>query len=446
MRTSPAHHAAATASPNRTLAVLATAQFLVVLTTSIVNVALPQVRDGLRLSPAGLSWVVNAYVLLFGALLLLGGRLGDVYGLRRVFLAGLALFTVSTLIAGLAGDAATLIGARAVQGVGAALLAPTALALVLRLFPAGPARGAALGVWGAVSGAGGAAGVLLGGLLSGPFGWRAVFFATLPVSLALLAATWWWVAADRPRGGTVDAPGALSVTAGLVAVTYGVSAWGATASWVSLAAGALLLGAFLVRQRRTADPLVAPRLLGTGQVAVANVLMSLLGAVWVGLFFFLPLYQQRTLGYSPVRAGVTQLPLALSITALSWATPRLDRFLPRRVVLGAGLAALTAGLAWLSRAPADGTFLADLLGPSLLTGAGLGVAFVELTTLSSAGVPAEDSGLAGGLINATRQVGGACGLAALTAVAAGGHYGAAFTAAAAIAAATTLLALLAVRS
>lgn len=228
------------------------------------------------------------------------------------------------------------------------------------------------------------------------------------------------VAADRPRGGTVGAPGALSVTAGLVAVTYGVSAWGAAASWVSLAAGALLLGAFLVRQRRTADPLVAPRLLGTGQVAVANVLMSLLGAVWVGLFFFLPLYQQRTLGYSPVRAGVTQLPLALSITALSWATPRLDRVLPRRVVLGAGLAALTAGLAWLSRAPADGTFLADLLGPSLLTGAGLGVAFVELTTLSSAGVPAEDSGLAGGLINATRQVGGACGLAALTAVAAGG--------------------------
>jgi len=288
--------------------------------------------------------------------------------------------------------------------------------------------------------------VLLGGLLSGPFGWRAVFFATLPVALALFPATWWWVAADRPRGGTVDVPGALSVTAGLVATIYGVSAWGKTGSWVSLAAGALLLGAFLLWQRRTADPLVPPRILGTGQVGVANVLMSLVGAVWVGLFFFLPLYQQRTLGYSPVRAGVTQLPLAVSITVLSWATPRLDRVLPRRAVLAAGLAALTVGLAWLSRTPADGTFLADLLGPSLLTGAGLGVAFVELTTLSSAGVPAGDSGLAGGLINATRQVGGACGLAALTAAAAGGHYGAAFTAAAAIAAATTLLALLAVRS
>ena len=438
--------ATTTVSPTRTLAVLATAQFLVVLTTSIVNVALPQVRDGLRLSPAGLSWVVNAYVLLFGALLLLGGRLGDVYGLRRVFLTGLALFTVSTLIAGLAGNAVVLIGARAVQGVGAALLAPTALALVLRLFPAGPSRGTALGVWGAVSGAGGAAGVLLGGLLSGPFGWRAVFFATLPVALALFPAVRWWVPADQPRGGTVDVPGALSVTTGLVATIYGVSAWGKTSSWVSLAAGALLLGAFLVSQRRTADPLVPSRILATGQVGAANVLMSLVGAVWVGLFFFLPLYQQRTLGYSPVQAGVTQLPLAVSITALSWVTPRLDRVLPHRVVLVAGLAVLTAGLAWLSRTPADGTFLADLLGPSLLTGAGLGVAFVELTTLSSAGVPAGDIGLASGLINATRQVGGACGLAALTAVAAGGHYGAAFLAAAAIAVTTTLLALLVVRS
>ncbi|MGI5239387.1 MFS transporter [Dactylosporangium sp. CA-139066] len=438
--------ASPTRSRGRALAVLASAQFLVVLTTSIVNVALPQVRAGLGLSPAGLSWVVNGYVLLFGALLLVGGRLGDVYGLRRVFLTGLALFAAATLVAGLATGPAVLIAARAGQGVGAALLAPTALALVLVLFPAGRARGTAMGVWGAVSGAGGAAGVLLGGLLSGALGWRAVFFVTLPVAAVLLPAAWLWVAADRPRGGSVGLVDALTVTGGLVSLTYGLSTWGGGAAWTFLSGGVVLLAVFVVRQLRGPDPLVPPRVLVVGRVGAANVLMGLLGAVWVGLFFFLPLYQQKTLGYGPIRAGLTQLPLALSITALSWATPRLDRVLPRRVVLAGGLVALTAGLAWLSRAPADGTFLGDLLGPSLLIGSGLGVAFVELTTLSSAGVAAQDSGLAGGLVNATRQVGGACGLAVLTALAAAAGYGAAFTAAALTAALTTLLSLAIVRS
>lgn len=446
MSSSFARTATSTRSPSRALAALAAAQFLVVLTTSIVNVALPQIRDGLGLSAASLSWVVNAYVLLFGALLLPGGRLGDVYGLRRVFLAGLALFTGSTLAAGLAGDAVTLIGARAGQGAGAAALAPTALALVLRLFPAGTARAAAMGVWGAVSGAGGAAGVLLGGLLSGALGWRSVFLVTVPVALVLLAAVWFWVGADRPRGGTVDAFGAVTVTGGLIAVIYGLSAWADLAGWAALTGGAVLLASFVARQLRATDPLVPPRIFTIGRVGLANVLMSLLGAVWIGLFFFLPLYQQRTLGYSPIRAGVTQLPLALSITASSWLIPRLDRLLPRRVVLTAGLAVLGTGLAWLSRAPADATFLADLLGPTLLAGVGLGVAFVELTSLSAAGVPAEDSGLAGGLINATRQVGGACGLAVLSAVAAGGGYGHAFAGAAVLAAAAALLALLRLRS
>jgi EmrB/QacA subfamily drug resistance transporter len=446
MSSSSVRPAAEIASATLTLAVLATAQFLVVLTTSIVNVALPQVRDGLGLSSTALSWVVNAYVLLFGALLLVGGRLGDIHGLRRVFLAGLALFTAATLVAGLATGALTLIAARAAQGVGAALLAPTALALVLRLFPAGPARAAAMGVWGAVSGAGGAAGVLLGGLLSGAFGWRSIFFVTVPVGLALLGATWFKVEVDRPRGGTVDAPSALTVTAGLIALSYGLSAWGKPTAWACLAAGGLLLTVFVVRQRRVADPLVPPRVLAIGRVGAAGVLMGLLGAVWIGLFFFLPLYQQRALGYSPIVAGLTQLPLALSITVLSWAAPRLDRFLPRRALLGGGLAVLAIGLAWLSRTPVDGTFLVDLLGPSMVTGAGLGLAFVELTTLSSDGVPAEDSGLAGGLINATRQIGGACGLAGLTAVAAAGGYGAAFVVAAAIAATAALLSLIWLRS
>ncbi|WP_170222829.1 MFS transporter [Nonomuraea turkmeniaca] len=436
-----------TSSPGRALAVLATAQFLAVLTTSIVNVALPQIRGGLNLSATGLSWVVNAYVLVFGALLLLGGRLGDAYGLRRVFLSGTALFAAATLVAGLAPGAAVLIAARSVQGVGAALLAPTALALLLALYPAGPGRGRALGVWGSVSGAGGAAGVLLGGLLSGAYGWRAVFLVTVPAAVAVLAAGWLLLPADRPRGGRLDVAGALTSAAGLIAVTYSLSSLsslpegGGVSAWATLVAGAAMLAVFAAVQRRAAEPLVPPRLLRAGLVRAANVLMSLVGAVWIGLFFFLPLYQQRVLGYTPLEAGLTQLPLALSIIVSSWAAPRLDRRLPGRAVLAGGLAALTAGLAWLSRAPADGTFLADLLGPSLLIGAGLGVAFVRLTALSSTGVAPADSGVAGGLVNATRQIGGAVGLAVLTAVSGGSAYGAAFAAAAVIAALTTLLSL-----
>lgn len=419
------------------LAVLATAQFLVVLSTSIVNVALPEIRAGLGLSPAGLSWVVNAYVLVFGALLLPGGRSGDVYGLRRVFLIGTGLFALSSLGAAVASDATVLIAARAAQGAGAALLAPTALALVLTLFPSGPGRGTALGVWGAVSGAGGAAGVLLGGLLSDLYGWRSVFLVMIPFALAVLAATWLLVAADRPRGGRLDVPGALTVTAGLIVLTYGLAGGG----WLVAAAGLLFLGLFVILQRRAADPLIPARIFARGSVAWANVLMALLGAVWLGLFFFLPLYQQRVLGYSPMAAGLTQLPLALMITVSSWATPRLAGKVPSGTLLPGGLLALAAGLAWLSRAPADGTFLADLLGPSLLVGAGLGVAFVQLTALSSAGVPADDSGLAGGLINATRQIGGAIGLAVLTVVSVMSGYGGAFLACAAITLLTAVLSL-----
>ncbi|MEU8990620.1 MFS transporter [Streptomyces sp. NPDC048558] len=384
------------------LAVLATAQFLVVLSTSIVNVALPQIRAGLDLSDAGQGWTVNAYVLVFGALLLPGGRAGDVYGLRRVFLLGISLFALSSLGAALTPTASVLIACRAVQGIGAALLAPTALALVLTLYPDGRRRGTALGVWGAVSGAGGAAGVLLSGLLTSLYGWRAVFVVMVPLALAVLTATWLLVGADRPRGGSLDAVGTMTVTAGLVALTYGLSG-----PWPLAVIGPAVLGVFVVLQRRGADPLLPARM---SVVAVPNVLMALLGAVWLGLFYFLPLYQQRALGYSPLQAGLTQLPLALTITLSSWAVGKVSG----RHVLPVGLLVLAAGLAWLSRTPAHGTFPVDLLGPTLLIGAGLGVAFVRLTAMSSTGVATADNGLAGGLVNATRQIGGAVGLSFLT--------------------------------
>ncbi|MCP2346948.1 MFS transporter [Nonomuraea roseoviolacea] len=395
------------------LVALATAQFLVVLSTSIVNVALPAIRTGLGVSEAGLSWVVNAYVLVFGALLLLGGRAGDVHGLRRVFLIGTGLFALASLAAAVAPGDAALITARALQGLGAALLAPTALGLVLTLYPGGRA----LGVWGAVSGAGGAAGVLLGGLLTDLYGWRSVFAVLVPFALVVLLATWRLVEPTPPRGGRLDVPGAVTVIGGLVALTYGV-----TSAWPVALAGVALLAVFAVLQRRSRDPLLPSRM---ARVALPNALMAMLGAVWLGLFYFLPLYQQRTLGYTPMQAGLTQLPLALMITISSWATARLAG----RAVLPAGLLVLAAGLAWLARTPAHGTFLADVLGPTLLIGAGLGVAFVRITALSSAGVPAEDSGLAGGLVNASRQVGGAVGLSALTLLP---TYGGAFLACAVI--------------
>lgn len=399
------------------LAVLATAQFLVVLSASIVNVGLHQIRAGLGMSDTGQAWTINAYVLAFGGLLLVGGRAGDAYGLRRVFLTGIGLFAVSSLGAALAPSAVVLIVCRAVQGIGAALLAPTALALVLTLHPGGKARGTALGVWGAVSGAGGAAGVLLGGVLTSWYGWRAVFAVMVPLALAVLVAGRLLVGADQPRGGSLDAPGAVTVTAGLVALTYGLSG-----PWVIALIGLALLGAFVALQRRAAEPLLPARM---KVVAVPGVLMALLGAVWLGLFYFLPLYQQRVLGYSPLEAGLTQLPLALVISLSSWATGRLSG----RLVLPMGLLTLAAGLAWLSRTPADGSFPLDLLGPTLLIGTGLGVAFVRLTAMSSAGVAASDNGLAGGLVNATRQIGGALGLSFLTLLP---SYGAAFLACAAL--------------
>lgn len=424
------------------LVALATAQFVVVLSTSVVNVALPAVSGGLGLSSGALSWVVNAYVLAFGALLLPGGRCADLFGRRRMFAAGTTVFALASLAAGLAPNAAALIAARAAQGAGAALLAPAALALVLLIFPPGPGpqagagltRGAALGVWGAVSGAGGAAGVILGGVLTEWYGWRAVFLVVVPIAVASLGATLLLVPADRPTGGRLDVVGAITSTAGLTALVYALTAKQPLAA----AAGLTLLVLFADRQRRTGIPLVPPRLLRTGRVAAANLAMTLLGAVWVGLFYFLPLYQQQVLGYSALAAGLTQLPLALTVVAASTLAPRL----PGRATLGAALTALTLGLGWLALARTDGTFAVDLLGPSVLVGAGLGVAFVRLTTLATDGVPAADSGLAGGLVNTTRQIGGALGLALLTALApTPGDYRTAFATTAVIAVLTTAAAL-----
>ncbi|MCX4750499.1 MFS transporter [Kitasatospora sp. NBC_01287] len=409
--------------PAAVLAVLAAAQFTVMLATSIVNVALPQIRAGVGLSDSGTTWVVNAYGLAFGALLLVGGRAADLLGRRRVLIAGLALFTAASAAAGLAASPDVLIAARAAQGLGAAAIAPAALALAMSLYPAGPGRGRALGVWGAVSGAGGAGGVLLGGGLTQAWGWPWIFYSVALGAALVLAA----VAALVPRtagreAGRFDLLGTAAVTLALTCLVWGLTT-ARGAGWTdgrvlgALATAAALLSAFAALEVRRPNALIPPRLLTTGRVAAGNLLMALLGSVWIALFFFLPLYQQVVLGSSPLATGAGQLPLAAANMLGSALSPRLSRRFGATATVTAALLTEAAGLLWLSRISADGSYLADLLGPSALVGLGLSVAFVQLTAFAVEGLPPRDAGLAGALVNTTRQVGGAVGLAALTTLA-----------------------------
>ncbi|WP_329105943.1 MFS transporter [Streptomyces sp. NBC_01439] len=460
--------------PGAVLTALAAAQFTVMLATSIVNVALPQIRAGAGLSDGGTTWVVNAYGLAFGALLLAGGRVADLLGRRRVLVAGLALFALASVAAGLATSAGVLITARAVQGVGAAAIAPAALALVMDRFPPGPGRGRALGVWGAVSGAGAAGGVLLGGALTQAWGWPWIFHSVALGAAAVLVA----VAALVPRDaaaesggedgrrgarqrGRFDLLGTVTVTLALTCLVWGLT--GARgAGWTdarvlgSLGLAAVLLAAFCVIERRRPDALIPPRLFSTGRVAAGNLLMALLGSVWIALFFFLPLYQQQVLGAGPLVTGLGQLPLAMAHMIGSALAPRIARVIGATATVTAALLTEAAGLLWLSWMRADGSYLVDVFGPSVLIGLGLSIAFVQLTALAVDGVPRQDAGLAGGLVNTTRQVGGAIGLAALATLAGSvtAHaptdqpplealttgYQAAFTASAAVLATTALLA------
>ncbi|MDH2412844.1 MFS transporter [Nocardioides sp. CER19] len=364
------------------LGLLAAAQFMVVLDASIVNIALPDMGRDLSLTASGLAWVITAYVIAFGGLLPLGGRLADLLGCRRLFISGVGLFTVASLAAGLAPTGALLIGTRAVQGVGAALLAPAALSLVTSLFAEGAERTKALAIWGAVAAGGGAAGVLLGGLLTGGFGWRSVFLINIPVGITVLALIRRYVdEVARPAGrltlARFDLPGAITVTGGLATLVTALSqgdSWGWTsASVIGLfAASAVLLTAFLAIERRSTHALVPMRLFALRTVSAGNTVMMLVGAAMLGLFYFLSLYEQLVLGYGAVTAGLSQLPLALAlIAAAGLAAPLMERFGTRTVLAGA-LVVFAAGLGWFSLAGPDGTFLIDILGPSLLVGIGLG--------------------------------------------------------------------------
>jgi EmrB/QacA subfamily drug resistance transporter len=406
------------------LALLAVAQFVVVLDASIMNIALPSIGTDLHVSTDTLSWVVNAYVLAFGGLLLLGGRLADLLGRRRVFVSGLVVFGLASLAGGLASDATQLIAARAVQGLGAAALAPAALSIVTTLFAEGGERNRALGIWGAVAGSGGVAGVLLGGVLTSGLGWEWVLFVNVPIALgaAVLAPRLFGESRATQEARGLDVGGAVTVTGATVAAVYALveanSAGWASAQTLGLLGGAAaMLVAFVAIEARVAAPLVPLDVFRNAHVRAANVAMVAAGAAMFGLFFFLSLYLQQVLGYTALEAGVSQLPLAGTlVVAAGGAGPLAERLGIRPVLIG-GLALFAAGMAWFSRLPVDGTFLADVLGPSLLVGLGLALTFVALTIGSVTGVDDRRYGLASGLINTSQQIGGAIGLAILTSLA-----------------------------
>jgi EmrB/QacA subfamily drug resistance transporter len=409
------------------LLVIATAQLMVVLDATVTNVALPRIQETLRFSGANLSWVVNAYALAFGGLLLLGGRAGDLLGRRRMFVIGLLVFSAASLAGGFATSQAWLLAARAVQGAGGAIVAPAALSLIVTTFPEGRPRARAMGVYSAMSVAGGAIGLVAGGLLVNYVSWRWVLFVNVPIGVAAaLAAP--MVLAGAPRlAGRLDIPGALTGTAGVSALVYGlsgaatgpdgVSHWGDAKVVASLAAGVVLLAVFGLVEARSPHALLPGRLLRDCGRLGANLIMLGVGTVLFGVFFFLTLFAQEIWGYSAMRTGVAFLPLTAAVLAGSAVASTLIPRTGARPLLLAGATGTAGGLYWLSLMTENAGYAGGLLGPLLVTGAGLGLLFVPLPLAALAGVADSDSGAAASLLNAGRQIGGAVGLAVLSTVA-----------------------------
>ncbi|UNZ16116.1 MFS transporter [Streptomyces sp. 891-h] len=437
-------------------------QFLVVLDVSVVNVALPSIRTGLSLSSGTLQWVVNAYALTFAGFLLLGGRAADIFGRKPVYLVGLGLFTAASLAGGLAQDAETLIAARAVQGIGAAILAPVTLSLLTSTFPEGPARTRAIATWAAVGTAGGATGGLVGGLLTDLLSWRWVLLINVPVGVLVVAVVLFALHEQHHRAGRrgLDLPGAALVTVGVAALAYGIGRteshpWGSTEVLVPLAGGLLALGAFVAVEARTAEPLVPLRLFRLRAVAAGNVVTFVAMTGAFAMWYFLSLYMQNVLDYSPVRAGASFLPHTAGVIVGSKVTPRLMARFGTRTMVAVGGVVTTAGFGWQGLVlSADGTFLGTILGPGVLMATGIGLLMTPLTDAATTGAAAREAGVVAGLVNTSRQIGGALGLSVLGAVSVGATadgagrpgpeqladgYAAAYLTAAALTAASVLL-------
>jgi EmrB/QacA subfamily drug resistance transporter len=420
------HRAAAQDRRWIALILLCVAQFVVVLDASIVNVALPTIGDALKFTESDLPWVVNAYVLTFGGFLLLGGRAADLLGRRAVFMSGLVLFALASLAGGLAVDSGQLIAARAVQGLGAAILSPAALSIVTTTFRDGAERNKALGVWGAVAGSGGAAGVLLGGVLTDGLGWQWVLWVNVPIGLIAAAVAPSLIAESRSDAERrhFDFAGAVSITAGLSLLVYALvdannAGWGSARTIGLLALAVALIAAFVGIERRSRSPLVPFGIFRLRTLRGANVVGLLVGASLFSMFFYISLYMQQVLGYSAIKTGLSYLPLAVSIIVAAGVASQLVTRIGFKQVLAAGMLLIAAALVWFSQISVNGTFVGDILGPSLLAAVGLGFAFVTTTIAAVSGVGDSEAGLASGLINTTQQVGGALGLAVLSAISIG---------------------------
>jgi len=405
------------------VAIACVAQFMVVLDTTIVNVALPDMRRDLGLSAAGQQWVITAYLVTFGGFLLLAARAGDLFGRRRVFQAGIAVFSLASLAGGLADTGWLLLAARAAQGLGAAALAPASLSLITASHPDPASRTKALGVWSAAASGAGTTGMVLGGVLTDALSWRWVLFVNVPVGVGLWVATIRLLApAAGGRRQRLDVPGALAVTAATAALVFGISqattsGWGSARVVAALVTAAVLLALFAAIETRVAQPLIPPSIYRHRSLRIANVITAALGALMTSTILFLSVYQQQLLGYSPLRTGVSLIPWTLVLVAGTFAARRLMPVLRPVPLLVVGSTLTAAGLAWLAWLPDHPAYATHVLGPTLVAGVGMSLGVLPVTVLATSGIAPTEAGLASGLLNMGRQIGGALGLAILVTIA-----------------------------
>ncbi|HTW18775.1 MAG TPA: MFS transporter [Mycobacteriales bacterium] len=408
--------------PKLALMVIAMAQLMVVLDATIVNIALPHIHTALHFSATGLSWVLNAYTLVFGGLLLLGGRTGDLFGRRRMFIIGVLVFALASLAGGFAQDKGFLLAMRAIQGVGGAIASPTALALVTTTFPEGPERNQAFGVYAAVSGAGAAVGLILGGVLTDLLSWRWVLFVNAPIGVALaIAAPMVIVETERRRAGSLDIQGAVTSTGGMAALVYGfihaaTYSWSSTTTILSFAIAVVLLSAFVVIESRISNPLMPLRLFRSRVRVGSYVVMLILGAAVFAMFYFLTQFVQQVMGYSPLKAGFAFLPVSAVIIVVAQVVSRLVSKLGPQALIIAGILLTGFGLVFLSSLAPDSSYVGHVLPAISLIAVGMGCVFVPITLTAVGGVEPQDSGIASAMLNVGQQIGGTIGLSALVTV------------------------------
>jgi EmrB/QacA subfamily drug resistance transporter len=419
-------------NPWLVLVLICLAQFMVILDATIVNVALPSIQKDLGLSEANLQWIVNAYTLVFGGFLLLGGRAGDLLGRKRLFLIGLVIFTAASLLNGLSSSSGMLIGFRALQGLGAALISPAALSIISTTFSEGKERAKALGVWAAIAIGGSAVGLVLGGALTQSFSWPWIFFVNVPVGVFAFFAALRYVPESRDEHAhrSYDIGGAASVTGGLMALVYAIvkaetAGWGSSTTIGFFVLAVVLLIAFVVIELRSAEPLVRLSIFRVRSLSTANLSMFLVGSGMFAMFFFNTLYIQRVLDYGPLKAGLAFLPFTAGVMASAGIASSFTPKIGVRPVAAAGMIATVIGMLLFARMPVDGAYAVDVLPAMLICSIGMGAVFMPLTLVATTGLKDEDQGLASGLFNTSQQIGGALGLAILSTIAAGRSHGSA---------------------